>query len=171
MIETFLFYFFSALTLAGGILMITRKNAVISGVWLISSLLGVAGLFLLQGAEFVFVAQLILYIGGVVLLFLFAMMLIDLQSSVTIRRFRRGWPFILIVGVGLAVELVSFLCRGKLPARTSTSAGPMPEGNTELLASALFSNYLVAFELASVLLMVAIVGAVVLGKPGEDHRS
>jgi NADH-quinone oxidoreductase subunit J len=167
MIESIFFYFFSALTLGGGILMITRKNAVISGVWLISSLLGVAGLFLLQGAEFVFVAQLILYIGGVVLLFLFAMMLIDLQSSVTIRRFRRGWPFILIVGLGLAVELISFLCRGKLPAKTS--AEPVPEGNTELLASALFSHYLVAFELASVLLMVAIVGAVILGQPREDQ--
>jgi NADH-quinone oxidoreductase subunit J len=167
MIESIFFYFFSALTLGGGILMITRKNAVISGVWLISSLLGVAGLFLLQGAEFVFVAQLILYIGGVVLLFLFAMMLIDLQSSVTIRRFRRGWPFILIVGLGLAVELISFLCRGKLPAKASAEA--VPEGNTELLANALFSHYLVAFELASVLLMVAIVGAVILGQPREDH--
>jgi NADH-quinone oxidoreductase subunit J len=163
MIESIFFYFFSALTLGGGILMITRKNAVISGVWLISSLLGVAGLFLLQGAEFVFVAQLILYIGGVVLLFLFAMMLIDLQSSVTIRRFRRGWPFILIVGL----ELISFLCRGKLPAKASAEA--VPEGNTELLANALFSHYLVAFELASVLLMVAIVGAVILGQPREDH--
>jgi NADH-quinone oxidoreductase subunit J len=169
MVETFLFYLFSGLTLGGGILMITRKNAVISGVWLISSLLGVAGLFLLQGAEFVFVAQLILYIGGVVLLFLFAMMLIDLQASVAIRRFRRGWPLILIVGLGLAIELISFLYRGTLPAKTSGDSAS--EGNTELLARALFSHYLVAFELASVLLMVAIVGAVILGQPREDQPS
>jgi NADH-quinone oxidoreductase subunit J len=57
MIDAVLFYLFSALTLGGGILMITRKNAVISGVWLISSLLGVAGLFLLQGAPFFFFSQ------------------------------------------------------------------------------------------------------------------
>jgi NADH:ubiquinone oxidoreductase subunit 6 (subunit J) len=72
MLETILFYFFSLLAVGGGILTVTCRTVVICGVWLIVSLLGVAGLFLLEGAEFLFIAQLILYVGGVVLLFIIA---------------------------------------------------------------------------------------------------
>ncbi len=64
MLPAALFYFFSLLTLTGAVLCVTRRNPVLSGAWLIVSLLGVAGLFLLMGAEFLFVAQIILYIGG-----------------------------------------------------------------------------------------------------------
>lgn len=167
LVGTALFYFFSSLTLAGAILTVTLRNVVLNGVWLIISLLGVAGLFLLQGAEFVFVSQLILYIGGVVLLFLFAIMLVNLDAAAHLRRFRRGWPLILVAGAGLAVELIALLVRGTLPSAASPAVAAAP--NTEAFADILFSRYLVAFELVSILLLTAIVGAVWMGqRRGEE---
>jgi NADH-quinone oxidoreductase subunit J len=162
MIETILFYLFSFLAVGGGLVMITRRNVIVSGVWLIVSLLGVAGLFLLEGAEFLFVAQLILYIGGVVLLFLIAVMLIDPSDSAIVRRFRPGWPIIGAVGAGLAAELVILISRASFPAAVIAKAGP-PQ-NTEAVADTLFSQYLTAFELASIVLLAALVGAVIMGQ-------
>src|ERR1700760_1879636 len=98
MIESLLFYLFAALTLAGGILTVTRRSAVLAAVWLTVSLLGVAGLFLTLGAEFLFAAQIILYIGGVTLLFLFVIMLVNLDAAAHLRQFRRTWPIVLVAG-------------------------------------------------------------------------
>ncbi|MBV9084009.1 MAG: NADH-quinone oxidoreductase subunit J, partial [Acidobacteriaceae bacterium] len=80
MIAAVLFYIFAGLTLGGAVLTITRRNAVMAAVWLTVSLLGVAGLFLLVGAEFLFAVQIIVYIGGVTLLFLFVIMLVNLDA-------------------------------------------------------------------------------------------
>ncbi len=169
MLEALLFYFFSLLALGGGILMLTRRSVVVSGVWLIVSLLGVAGLFLLQGAEFLFVSQLILYIGGVVLLFLIALMLINPETSIQLKRFRGGWFLIVCLCAGLAAELTAALARTHLPAVQPISG--TTQANTEALADALFSHYLVPFELASIVLLAAIVGAVVMGQKREEPRS
>ena len=168
MVEVFLFYFFSLFAVGGGILMITRRSVVVSGIWLIASLLGVAGLFLLQGAEFLFVSQLILYIGGVVLLFLIALMLINFETAAQLKKFRQGWPLIVGVCVALAVVLGTLLSRIQLPVRQPDS-GAAP-ANTEILADTLFSHYLVPFELASIVLLVAIIGAVVMGQKRQEPR-
>jgi NADH-quinone oxidoreductase subunit J len=167
MLGTVLFYLFSVLTVAGAVATITRRNVVMSAVWLIVSLLGVAGLFLLQGAEFLFVAQLILYIGGVVLLILIALMLVSGQQTAETRLFRRGWPAVLMVGVLLGAELIAMLRRASLPA--SVVSGPAT-ANTESLADSLFTQYLAAFEIASFILLVAIVGAVIMGQRREGVR-
>jgi NADH-quinone oxidoreductase subunit J len=168
MIDTVLFYLFSLLTLAGGILCITRRNAIVSAVWLVASLLGVAGLFLLEGAEFLFVAQIIIYIGGITLLFLFVIMLVNLDLAAKVRQFRRSWPLILAAGIALAVELILLLSRGRLPA---IATNPVSTGNTEQLADVLSSEYFVAFELVSVLLLVAIVGSVWMGQRRPERES
>jgi NADH-quinone oxidoreductase subunit J len=165
MMETLFFYLFSILTLGGGVLMITRRNVVISGVWLIASLLGVAGLFLLQGAEFLFVAQMIVYIGGVVLLLLVALMLLNLDANAPARRFRGGWPIMAGASGLLALEVVLLLARSHLPSPVTRVA---MESNTGLLADVLFSRYLVSFEIVSLILLVAIVGAVLMGQPKEE---
>lgn len=159
MLETGMFYLFALLTLMGGILTITRRSAVLAAVWLTVSLLGVAGLFLLLGAEFLFVSQIVVYIGGITLLFLFVIMLVNLDAAAHLHQFRKAWPVALLAALGLAAELVTLLARA--PA---ASLPPAPTaGNTEALADLLFSRYLAAFELASVLLLVAIVGSVWMG--------
>ncbi len=167
MIDTALFYFFTLLTLGGALLTVTRRNAVLSAIWLIVSLLGVAGLFLLLGAEFLFAAQIIVYIGGITLLFLFVIMLVNLDAAAGVRQFRRSWPALAIAGAALAAELITLLVRGQMPA-TAPAANAVT-GNTEALSSVLFSQYLVAFELASIVLLVAIVGSVWMGQHREDR--
>lgn len=173
MLEAFLFYLFAALTLGGAILTITRRNAVLSAVWLTVSLLGVAGIFLLQGAEFLFVSQIILYIGGITLLFLFVIMLVNLDAISHVRQFRRAWPILSLAAIGLAAELIILLCRGasasaNTVASSATQITPAGSANTEQIADLLFSRYFVAFEVASVLLLAAIVGSVWMG---QDRKS
>src|SRR5919112_6906629 len=96
MLDTLFFYMFALLTLLGGVLTVTRRNAVHSAISLIVSLLGVAGLYLMQRAEFLFVVQIILYIGGIMLLFLFVIMLVNLDEAAKQRQFNRQWWIALI---------------------------------------------------------------------------
>ena len=90
LIDTVFFYAFALLTLGGGILTITRRNAVHSAISLIVSLLGVAGLYLLQHAEFLFAVQIVLYVGGIMVLFLFVIMLVNLDQAAKERQFNRA---------------------------------------------------------------------------------
>jgi NADH-quinone oxidoreductase subunit J len=167
MLDTILFYAFAALVLGGGILTITRRNAVHSAVWLIVSLLGVAGLYLQQQAEFLFAVQIVLYVGGIMVLFLFVIMLVNLDQAARERQFNRGWAVALAAVAAVGAELGYFLYRGsgafhvaEAAAGTATAGG----GNTEMLADSLFSEYLLPFEIASILLLVAVVGSVVMAK-------
>jgi NADH-quinone oxidoreductase subunit J len=170
MLDTIFFYFFAIVTILGGILTITRKSAVHSALWLIVSLLGVAGLFLLQHAEFLFAVQIVLYIGGIMLLFLFVIMLVNLDEAAKQRQFNRQWWVALacILGVGASFGLV--LKKGTAafefakPAIDAVQPAVIGPGNTEQLADALFKQYLLPFEIASVLLLVAVVGSVVMAK-------
>ena len=82
-------------------LTVTRRNAVHSAIWLIVSLLGVAGLFLLQQAEFLFAVQIVVYVGGIMVLFLFVIMLVNLDRAAHLRQFNRQWWIVLVVA-GLA---------------------------------------------------------------------
>lgn len=174
MLDTILFYLFAALTLGGAILTITRRNAVLSAVWLTVSLLGVAGIFLLQGAEFLFVSQIILYIGGITLLFLFVIMLVNLDAISHVKQFRRAWPILSLAALGLAAELTALLSRGAAEANANNALSSATQitraasANTEQIADLLFSRYFVAFEVASVLLLAAIVGSVWMG---QDRKS
>ena len=166
MVDTIFFYVFALMVLAGGVMTITRRSAVHSALWLIVALLGAAGLFLLRGAEFLFVVQIMLYIGGVVLLILFVVMLVNLDETAAKRRFHRQWWIVLACVVVVGAEVAFVFQRGidsfQLPAASPGSG--IPEGNTERLAQALFSEYLLPFEIASVLLLVAVVGSVVMAK-------
>ena len=167
MLDTVLFYTFAALTLAGGILTITRRNAVHSAIALIVSLLGVAGLYLMQQAEFLFAVQIVLYVGGIMVLFLFVIMLVNLDDAAKERQFNGQWLIALAAVVAVAAEIGYFFYKGGANAfqiQGMTSAAPAAIGNTEVLADSLFSEYLLPFEIASLLLLVAVVGSVVMAK-------
>jgi NADH-quinone oxidoreductase subunit J len=165
LIDTVFFYAFALLTLGGGILTITRRNAVHSAISLIVSLLGVAGLYLLQHAEFLFAVQIVLYVGGIMVLFLFVIMLVNLDQAAKERQFNRGWPVALAAVVAVGVEIGYFFYRGQDSFRLGEIAvPPAGAGNTEMLADALFREYLLPFEIASILLLVAVVGSVVMAK-------
>jgi NADH-quinone oxidoreductase subunit J len=159
LIDTVFFYLFALLTLGGAVLTITRRNAVHSAISLIVSLLGVAGLYLLQHAEFLFAVQIVLYVGGIMVLFLFVIMLVNLDQMAKERQFNRQWILALAAVAGY------FFYRGQDSFRLGeVGAAPAAVGNTEMLADVLFRDYLLPFEIASILLLVAVVGAVVMAK-------
>jgi NADH-quinone oxidoreductase subunit J len=165
MLDTIFFYAFALLTLGGAILTITRRNAIHSAISLIVSLLGVAGLYLLQHAEFLFAVQIVLYVGGIMVLFLFVIMLVNLDQMAKERQFNRAWMVGLAAVAAVGAEIGYFFYRGqdsfKLP---EVQPPPIVQGNTEALADVLFRQYLLPFEIASILLLVAIVGSVVMAK-------
>ncbi|HWR52550.1 MAG TPA: NADH-quinone oxidoreductase subunit J [Bryobacteraceae bacterium] len=166
MIDTAFFYFFALLVLGGGVLTVTCRSAVHSAISLIVSLVGVGGIFLLQKAEFLFAVQIVLYVGGVMVLFLFVIMLVNLDEAAKVRQFNRHW-MVGLAAVGLvAAEVGYFLWMGagafRLAAPGNAEAARI--GNTERIADLLFSEYLLPFELASILLLAAVVGSVVMAK-------
>lgn len=164
--DTILFYVFAALVLGGGILTITRRNAVHSAIFLIVTLLGVAGLYLLQSAEFLFAVQIVLYVGGIMVLFLFVIMLVNLDQAAKEKQFNGQWAIVLACVALVGAEIYYFLSKGAagfqlVQGHASMNAGV---GNSEHIADVLFSQYLLPFEIASLLLLVAVVGSVVMAK-------
>jgi NADH-quinone oxidoreductase subunit J len=169
LLDSVLFYLFAILILVSSILMITRRNVVYAAVWLINALIGTAGLFLLQAAEFLAGVQVIVYIGGITVLYLFVIMLVPLREEMLQRRFAsQGW--IAVICSTLLLLLVSvFLFRGAGSFRFGEAALTPPAlgqltTNSEQVGQALFSRYLLPFEMASILLLVAIIGAIVMSK-------
>jgi len=167
MTETLFFYTFALLTLLGAVLTVTRRSAVHSAIWLIVSLSGVAGLYLLQRAEFLFAVQIILYVGGIMLLFLFVIMLVNLDEAAAQRQFNKQWWLALACALSVGALVVFFIRKGAGAfqlAKPMEAVVPVAEGNTEQLADVLFSRYLLPFEVASVLLLVAVIGSVIMAK-------
>ncbi len=164
--EAIFFYLFAAMVLAGAVLTITRKNAVHSALSLIVSLMGVAGLYLLQKAEFLFAVQIVLYIGGIMVLFLFVIMLVNLDQAAKEKQFNKQWLVALIAVALVGAQVTYFLWKGGAAFRIAQPAATVSStlGNTEMLADVLFSEYLLPFEIASILLLVAVVGSVVMAK-------
>jgi NADH-quinone oxidoreductase subunit J len=166
----FFFYLLAATMIVGGILVITRKNAIHSAMALITTLLAQAGLYLMLYAPFVAGVQIILYAGGIMVQFLFVIMLINLERNMKERQFNKQW----LVGIAAAAALGGLF----ITVYTSASKGKalFPEGrmtygesqNTQAIAGLLFDKssgqYMFAFEIASLLLLVAIIGAVVMAK-------
>ena len=167
MTDALFFYLFAVLVLAGGVSTIIQRNAVHSAISLIVSLIGVAGLYLLQQAEFLFAVQIVLYVGGIMVLFLFVIMLVNLDQAAKERQFNRQWWVALASVAAVGAEIAYFMRRGASAfqvAKEPAAARVAAEGNTEQIASALMSQYLLPFEIVSVLLLVAIVGSVVMAK-------
>jgi NADH-quinone oxidoreductase subunit J len=159
----FFFYMLSGLMILGGLLVITRKNPVHSALALIVTLLGQAGLYLMLYAPFVAGVQIILYVGGIMVLFLFVIMLVNLERTQQEKAFNKQWAVGLAAAAALGIMFVSVYVKGRALFPELPAAPPEAE-NTQRIGSMLYGNYMFAFEIASLLLLVAIIGAVVMAK-------
>ena len=175
MLELILFYTFGTIAIVSAILVITRHNVVHSAAFLGATLFAVAGIFLTLHAEFLAGVQVIVYVGGILVLFVFVIMLIAVERSVHERQYNRQWTIALITAAILIVEIAYGLYRGRdsliMPPIVAPPAAAAAAGNSEQVGTALYTSYLLPFEIASILLLVAIVGAVVLAKkrtPAEE---
>ena len=170
MLDKVIFYFFAAIAVASAVLTVTRRNAVHSAIFLITALLATAGIFLQLRAEFLFIVQIILYVGGIMVLFVFVIMLVNLDVAVRQIQFARQKWVALVISLALAAQVgLMFWSTGKMPGQglpilQAVPADKLPPLNSEKVAESLFSTYLLPFEIASVLLLVAMIGAVVMAK-------
>ena len=158
------FYLLATMILVSAVLTITRRNAVHAVIWLVTTLLGVAGLFLHQQAEFLAAVQVLVYIGGITVLFLFVIMLVNLDEAARQRQFNRQWTIALVCAAILLVEFGYFIYKGTDSFYFAQPAGGSLQPNTQLIALALYRDYMLPFEIASLLLLVAMIGAVVMAK-------
>ena len=171
--EAFVFYLLATLILGLGIMVIAARSAVHSVLFLVINFLLVAILYVTLSAQFVAVIQVLVYAGGIVVLYLFVVMLVSLKRAPELRSDNRriGVPGVLLAGVVLA-ELIGIVwytsARDGAPAAQAVSDLPAglsdPLLNTEQLGWVLYTEYLIPFEVASVLLLVAMIGAIVLAK-------
>src|SRR4026208_950834 len=169
MLALVLFYIFAAIAVVSAVLVVTSRNVVHSAAFLGATLFAVAGLFPTLHAEFLAGVQVIVYVGGILVLFIFVIMLIAVERNVHERQFNKQWTIALIISSILIVEIAYGLYKGKdsflLPRVGAAAAATIAlGGNSEQVGAGLYTAYLLPFEIASILLLVAIVGAVVLSK-------
>ena len=166
MIAILSFYLFAAMTVASAVLVIFARNPVHSVLWLIVAFFNAAGLMLMTGAEFIALLLVIVYVGAVAVLFLFVVMMLDIDFASLRSGFTRNLPFGLLIALVLLAEIiVAANARGSGPL----SAGKPPEAaqpNIVALGEALYGRFLFPFEIAGLILLVAMIGAIVL-----THRS
>jgi NADH-quinone oxidoreductase subunit J len=158
------FYYLAGASVASALLAVTRRNPVHSMLWVLALFLHVAGIFLVVGAEFLAAVQVIVYAGAILVFYLFFLMLLDLPSETTEPRFGAHWP--LAAGAGLGFAALAWYSRdpGLVPTVERQAAGGPAPGSLSAVGTALFTQFALPFEIASLILLAAIVGAVVLAK-------
>jgi len=171
MIQTFAFYLFAALVIASGALTILARNPVHSVLWLILAFFNGAGLMVIVGAEFIAMLLVIVYVGAVAVLFLFVVMMLDIDFAELRAGFVKNFPLGIAVALVLLAELVLGVGAYRAGAlELGTPAGDaaplLGESNIESIGALLYGKYLFLFESAGIILLVAMVGAIVL-----THRS
>jgi NADH-quinone oxidoreductase subunit J len=157
------FYYLAAASVASAILGVTRKNPVHSMLWVLALFLHVAGIFLLLGAEFLAAVQVLVYAGAILVFYLFVLMLLDLPGEEARPRFGKHWPF--AAAVGLSFAALAWLAHVEMPLSDGTEPGTTEPTTMAQVGEALFGPFALPFELASLVLLAAIVGAVVLARP------
>jgi NADH-quinone oxidoreductase subunit J len=160
MFETIVFYAFGAVLLLSGLRVITARNPVHGALFLVLAFFTAAGLWLLLRAEFLAIALVVVYVGAVMVLFLFVVMMLDINIERVREGFWRNLPLALVVGVIMVWEMVTVLAYrywGTAPRQL-----PANYSNTKELGRVLYTEYAFAFEVAAVILLVAIIAAIAL---------
>ena len=157
MIQVFAFYLFAAIVVISGLMTITARNPVHSVLWLILSFFNAAGLMLLVGAEFIAMLLVIVYVGAVAVLFLFVVMMLDIDFSEMRQGFTKYLPFGLVIAAALVSEtLIATFAWTAGPVVLAERAAPIANAvpNTEAIGLLLYTRYLYAFEAAGLMLLI-----------------
>ena len=167
-LQTVMFYLFAVVAVASGVMVVSARNPVHSVLFLILAFFNSAGLFVLLGAEFLAMILVIVYVGAVAVLFLFVVMMLDIDFAELRSGFMRYLPIGALVGFILLGELgFVFFHWAMAPGVAALQAAPLPQNapaltNTRALGDLLYTRYIFAFQAAGVILLVAMIGAIVL---------
>lgn len=163
-IYDFIFYLFAAITLLSGLMVVSSDNIVRSAYYLLATLFGISGLYVLLGADFVAVTQIMVYIGGIVILLLFGVML---TSDITRVEIKKGKSAVLpaVVGVGVLLgTIASILWKTNWQIELSK----IPQTTTYDLGKLLITDYVLIFELLGILLLIALIGAASMARRDQE---
>jgi NADH-quinone oxidoreductase subunit J len=166
-IQTIMFYAFAVVTVGAGVMVIASRNPVHSVLFLILAFFNSAGLFVLMGAEFLAMILIIVYVGAVAVLFLFVVMMLDINFAELRAGFLQYLPIGVVIGVILLIELIVVFAGGVIDVAVPTAiVAPTPPPdqvtNTQALGDILYTRYAFLFQGAGFILLIAMVGAIVL---------
>ncbi len=167
--ETVLFYGLAAVSIGSALMMVTRRSPVMSAIWLIANFFALAGLYLTLHAQFIAVIQIIVYAGAIMVLFLFVIMLLNLGDAKGLNE-KISYTKIIAVGLsgGVLMELLAIVGFSNVVLPVQNVDRAVQIGTVENIGKELFSTFLFPFEITSVLLLAAIIGAVILAKRRID---
>ncbi|MCU0888496.1 MAG: NADH-quinone oxidoreductase subunit J [Rubritepida sp.] len=177
MIAAAAFYLFAFILIASAVMVVTARNPVHSVLWLILAFFNAAALFLIAGAEFLAMILVIVYVGAVAVLFLFVVMMLDVDFVQLREGFQRYAPLGAVIGGILFLELLLVLGAWRFAADAEAlRLAPMPEGvtNTEALGRILYTDHIYLFQISGLILLVAMIGAIVLtlrDRPGTKRQN
>ncbi|HEY8948204.1 MAG TPA: NADH-quinone oxidoreductase subunit J [Rhizomicrobium sp.] len=177
LLQAIAFYVFSAVLLISALAVVSSRNPVHSVLFLIFAFFNAAGLFVLLGAEFLSMILVVVYVGAVAVLFLFVVMMLDVDFEDLKKGALQYLPIGAVIGLGMAAELAMVGLVWKFaPASTGARASATPAGmtNTEALGHILYTDYVYYFQIAGLVLLVAMIGAIVLtlrARPGVRRQS
>lgn len=164
MLNTLFFYLLSAIAVGSAILMVTRRNLAHAAIFLVTTLLATAGIFLQLQSEFLFILQVFLYAGGIMVLFVFAIMLLNPEPAARSGEFSRRQIIAATVALVLGVQILYAVVVGRSSLRLPALQANISLQNTEAVGDALFHQFIVPFEIVSVLLLVTMIGAAVMAR-------
>ncbi|BBE70746.1 NADH-quinone oxidoreductase subunit J [Oharaeibacter diazotrophicus] len=167
MIQALFFYIFAAITVASAVMVISARNPVHSVLFLILAFVNAAGLFMLAGAEFLAMMLIVVYVGAVAVLFLFVVMMLDVDFAELRQGFLQYLPVGMLVGIVFLAELLMVVGGFTFAPDAMTSAvAPIPDptqvSNVQALGEIIYTRYVFYFEAAGMVLLVAMIGAIVL---------
>lgn len=163
------FWMIAAIVVSSAVFVIAARNPVHSVLFLILTFFSAAGLLVLIGAEFLAMLLVVVYVGAVAVLFLFVVMMLDVDFVEMKQGTLRYWPFALLVGVILLAELVLVSAAGGSIPTGNMDASPGAPTNAEAIGYVMYTDYILLFQLAGIVLLVAMVGAIVLTLRHKPH--
>jgi NADH-quinone oxidoreductase subunit J len=165
MLPELFFGYYAGMIILLSLLVVTRKNPVHSVMWMLLLFFHIAGMYLFLNAEFIAAIQVIVYAGAILVLFLFVVLLLNLREEIQTKRFIGSWPAGFVVSAVILLGIVSAL-KSYIPGPTGKYSIEFlqRETPTKVLGTVLYTDYLFPFEIASLVLLVAIIGAIVLAK-------
>lgn len=160
--ELIAFYIFAAIVTVSALAVIMAKNPVHSVLWLILTFFTAAGIFVLIGAEFIAMLLVVVYVGAVAVLFLFVVMMLDVDFVELKQGTLRYWPFAALIGVAFIAEIALASFARERGSTAAFDASPGADTNAEAIGQVMYTEYFLLFQLAGLILLVAMIGAIVL---------
>ena len=165
--ELLFFYIFAGVAISSAVMVVTNKNILHAALFLILTFFCVSAIYIILRAEFLAAVQILLYVGAIMALFIFTILLINVMQAQFLRQFHGQRPLAAILVVALAAETIFLLLsdfRGNFPLMQEMPSETLGKAGLQTLSNLLLTNYLLLFEVASVLLLAALIGAVVLAR-------